>query len=67
MAESVQRLDDSFKIHIIAIGTVFQNVFPMKDRRHMSVAGAQLADCPLDEAVAKVKLVLRDMTEKGEI
>ncbi len=34
---------------------------------HMSVAGAQLADCTVEEAVEKVKDVLRDMTEKGDI
>lgn len=34
---------------------------------HMSAAGTQLADCSIMEAMAKVKLILLDMTEKGEI
>ena len=34
---------------------------------HMSVAGAQLSDCTVFEAMEKVKDVLRDMTEKGEV
>ena len=34
---------------------------------HMSVAGAQLSDCTVFEAMEQVKAVIRDMTEKGEI
>ena len=34
---------------------------------HMSAAGAQLEDCTVQEAMDKVKEVLQDMTEKGEI
>ena len=34
---------------------------------HMSAAAVQLADCTVEEAMEKVKEVLRDMTEKGEI
>lgn len=34
---------------------------------HMSAAGGQMADCTILEAMEKVKDVLRDMTEKGEI
>ena len=34
---------------------------------HMSVAGAQLADCTIEEAMEKVKEVLKHMQEEGEI
>ena len=34
---------------------------------HMSAAAVQLFDCTIEEAMEKVKDVLRDMTEKGEI
>jgi len=34
---------------------------------HMSAAAVQLADCTVEEAMEKVKEVLRDMTEKGDI
>lgn len=34
---------------------------------HMSVAGAQFADCDIDEARARVKEVLLKMAEEGEI
>ena len=34
---------------------------------HMSAAAVQLADCTVEEAMDKVKDVLRDMTEKGDI
>ena len=34
---------------------------------HMSVAGAQLSGCTILEAIDKVKAVLQDMTEKGDI
>ena len=34
---------------------------------HMSVAGAQLSDCTVFEAMEQVKAVIRDMTEKGEV
>ena len=34
---------------------------------HMSVAGAQLTECTILEAMEKVKDVLRDMKEKGDI
>ena len=34
---------------------------------HMSVAGAQLSECTILEAMEQVKDVLRDMTEKGEV
>ena len=34
---------------------------------HMSAAGGQLAECTILEAMEKVKDVLRDMTEKGDI
>ena len=33
----------------------------------MSVAGAQLAECTILEAMEKVKDVLRDMKEKGDM
>lgn len=34
---------------------------------HMSVAGAQLADCKLEDAITKVKEVLKSMTEEGDV
>jgi c-di-AMP phosphodiesterase-like protein len=34
---------------------------------HMSVAGAQFTDCSLEEAMERVRKVLADMTEGGEI
>ncbi len=34
---------------------------------HMSVAGAQLSGCTILEAMNKVKAVIEDMTEKGDI
>ena len=34
---------------------------------HMSAAGSQMAECTILEAMEKVKDVLRDMTEKGDI
>ena len=34
---------------------------------HMSAAAVQLSECTAEEAMEKVKEVLRDMTEKGEI
>lgn len=34
---------------------------------HMSVAGAQLSDCTISEAIQKVKDVLTKMTEEGDI
>ena len=34
---------------------------------HMSVAGAQMTGCSVLEAMDRVKEVLKDMTEKGEI
>jgi len=34
---------------------------------HMSAAGAQMSDCTIAEAMERVKDVLRDMTEKGDI
>ena len=34
---------------------------------HMSVAGAQLSGCSILEAIDKVKAVLQDMKEKGDI
>jgi hypothetical protein len=33
----------------------------------MSAAAVQLSECTVEEAMDKVKDVLRDMTEKGEI
>ena len=34
---------------------------------HMSVAGAQLSECTILDAMEQVKDILRDMTEKGEV
>ena len=34
---------------------------------HMSAAGTQFEDCAIEEAMERVKAVLREMTEKGEI
>lgn len=34
---------------------------------HMSAAGTQFEDCAIEEAIERVKEVLREMTEKGEI
>ena len=34
---------------------------------HMSVAGAQLKDITMDEAKAKIKSVIDDMIEQGDI
>lgn len=34
---------------------------------HLSVAGAQYSDCSVEEAVVRVKNVIREMTEKGEL
>lgn len=34
---------------------------------HMSVAGAQLKDCSMEEAVAKVKAVIKQMLDGGEL
>jgi len=33
----------------------------------MSVAGAQLSECTILDAMEQVKDILRDMTEKGEV
>ena len=34
---------------------------------HIGAAGAQFTDCAIEEAMERVKGVLREMTEKGEI
>ena len=34
---------------------------------HMSIAGAQLTDCTIDQAVNKIKLTLDNMIKDGEI
>jgi c-di-AMP phosphodiesterase-like protein len=34
---------------------------------HMSVAGAQLSECTILDAMEQVKDILRDMTQKGEV
>lgn len=34
---------------------------------HLSIAGAQYSDCSVEEAVGRVKDVIREMTEKGEL
>lgn len=34
---------------------------------HMSIAGAQLTDCTIDQAINKIKLTLDNMIKDGEI
>ena len=34
---------------------------------HMSVAGAQLTDCTMEEAVQKVKETIKKMLDEGEL
>ena len=34
---------------------------------HASIAGAQLSDCSIDEAKQKIRAILDEMIEKGEI
>lgn len=59
------------KIHISARSIDELNVQVVMEKigggGHMSAAAVQLSDCTLEEAMDKVKEVLREMTEKGEI
>jgi len=59
------------KIHISARSIDELNVQVVMEKMggggHMSAAAVQLSDCTVEEAMDKVKEVLREMTEKGEI
>ena len=59
------------KIHISARSIDELNVQVVMEKigggGHMSAAAVQLSDCTVEEAMNKVKEVLREMTEKGEI
>ena len=59
------------KVHVSARSIDELNVQVVMEKLngggHMSAAAVQLADCTVEEAMEKVKEVLRDMTEKGDI
>ena len=59
------------KVHISARSIDELNVQVVMEKLggggHMSAAAVQLSECTLEEAMEKVKEVLRDMTEKGDI
>lgn len=59
------------KVHVSARSIDELNVQVVMEKigggGHMSAAAVQLSDCTVEEAMDKVKDVLRDMTEKGEI
>ena len=59
------------KIHVSARSIDELNVQVVMEKigggGHMSAAAVQLSDCTMEEAMDKVKEVLREMTEKGEI
>ena len=59
------------KVHISARSIDELNVQVVMEKMggggHMSAAAVQLSECTLEEAMEKVKDVLRDMTEKGDI
>ncbi len=59
------------KIHVSARSIDELNVQVVMEKLngggHMSAAAVQLTDCTVEEAMDKVKDVLRDMTEKGDI
>jgi c-di-AMP phosphodiesterase-like protein len=59
------------KVHVSARSIDELNVQVVMEKigggGHMSAAAVQLSECTVEEAMDKVKEVLRDMTEKGEI